>query len=68
VTVNVLGSPNSGTTDDTTAMLSYTVAANDRRMLRLSGAHRQIQLVNNDGGNATGNIAIIYAWRQWTSA
>lgn len=68
ITVNIFGSPDSGTTDDTTPMLTYTVTADDRRTLRLSGAYRQIQLVNNDGSNATGNIAITYAWRQWTSA
>ena len=68
VTVEIFGSPDSGTTDDTTALVSYTVAANDRRSLSLTGAYRQIKLTNDDGSNATGNIAIIHAWRQWTSA
>lgn len=68
VTVEVFGSPDSGTTDDTLALLTYTVAANDRRTLRLTGAYRQIKLTNNDGSNATGNITIIHAWRNWNSA
>ena len=67
VTVEIFGSPDDGTTDDTTALISYTVAANDRRTIALTGAHRQIKLTNNDGSNATGNIAIQHAWRQWTS-
>lgn len=68
VTVDVFGSPDSGTTDDTTALLSYTVAANDRRTITLTGAFRRVEITNNDGSNATGNIAIQHAWRQWTSA
>lgn len=67
VTVEVFGSTDSGTTDDTTPLLAYTVAANDRRTLILTGAYRQIKLTNNDGTNATGNIGIDHAWRQWTS-
>ncbi len=67
VTVEIFGSPDDGTTDDTTALLTYTVAANDRRTLVLTGAYRQIKLTNDDGANATGNIAIKHAWRQWTS-
>jgi len=67
VTVEIFGSPDSGTTDDTTALLSYTVDANDRRTLQLGGAYRQIKLTNDDGSNATGNITIIHAWRQWDS-
>ena len=68
VTVEIFGSPDSGVTDDTTALVSYTVAASDRRTIALTGAYRQVKLTNNDGSNATGNIAIIHAWRQWTSA
>lgn len=67
VTVSVFGSPDSGTTDDTTGLMEYTVSANDRRTLILTGNHRQISITNNDGSNATGNVAVIYAWRQWTS-
>lgn len=67
VTVEVFGSPDSGTTDDTTPLLSYTVSANDRRTIVLTGAYRQIKWTNNDGSNATGNIAADYAWRNWTS-
>ena len=67
VTVKIFGSPDSGTTDDTTALVSYTVAANDRRTIALTGPYRQISLTNDDGSNATGNIAIDHAWRQWTS-
>lgn len=68
VTVEIAGSPDSGTTNDTTPLLSYTVAANDRRTLTLTGAYRQINLTNNDDINATGNIAIIYAWRNSVSS
>ena len=67
VTVEIFGSPDSGTTDDTTPLMSYTVSADDRRTLTLTGAYRQIKLTNNDGSNATGNITIIHAWRQWSS-
>ena len=67
VTVEIFGSPDSGTTDDTTPLMSYIVSANDRRTLTLTGAYRQIKLTNNDGSNATGNITIIHAWRQWSS-
>lgn len=68
VTVEIFGSPDSGTTDDTTALVSYTVSANDIRTITVTGAYRQIKLTNNDGSNATGNISIQHAWRQWTSA
>ena len=68
VTVNVFGSPDSGTTDDTTALISYTVTANDRRTIVLDGAFRQISITNNDGSNATGNVSVYYAWRTWVSA
>lgn len=67
VTVEVFGSPDSGTTDDTTPLMSYTVDVSDRRTLVLTGPYRQIKLTNNDGSNATGNIAIDHAWRQWDS-
>lgn len=67
VKVEIFGSPDSGTTDDTTALLSYTVTANDRRTITLTGAYRQVKWTNNDGTNATGNISAAYAWRNWTS-
>ena len=67
VTVEIFGSPDSGTTDDTTALMSYTVDASDRRTLVVTGPYRQVKLTNDDGTNATGNIAIIGAWRNWDS-
>lgn len=67
ITVEFFASPDDGTTDDTTPLFEYTVSADDRRTIPITGAYRQIALTNNDGSNATGNIAIIYAWRQWDS-
>ena len=67
VLVEIVGSPDSGTTEDTTALLSYVVTANDRRTLIMTGAYRRIKLTNQDATDATGNIAIQHAWRQWTS-
>ena len=68
VVVEVFGSPDSGTTDDDVALLSYTVTASEIRTVILSGPYRQIKLTNLDGSNATGNIAIKGAWRQWTTS
>lgn len=67
VTVEIYGSPDSGTTDDTEPLVAYTVSANDRRTIQLTGAFRQISLTEDGGSNATGNITIKYAWRQWDS-
>lgn len=67
VVVEVFGSPDSGTTDDDVPLVTYTATASEVRTLTLSGAHRRVVLTNLDGSNATGNIAIKGAWRQWTS-
>lgn len=67
VTVEIFGSPDSGTTDDTTPIVTYLTDANDRRTITLTGPYRQIKLTNNDGSNATGNITIVHAWRNWSS-
>lgn len=67
VTVSVYGSADTGTTDDITALQTYSVIANDRRTLFLSGAHRQVSITNDDGSNATGNISALGAGRSWFS-
>ena len=67
VTVEFFGSSDSGTTDDTTPLHSYVVTVNDTRTISMTGPYVAVKLTNNDGGNATGNIVIDHAWRQWTS-
>lgn len=68
VTVQVLGSADSGTTDDTTVLEAYTVSANDRRTIILTGAFRRIKVTNNDGASdATGVVSALFAWRNWVS-
>ena len=65
--VDIFGSPDSGTTDDTTALMSYTVAADDIRTLVLEGAFRVVSVTNEDGSNAVTGVEINGAWRQWNS-
>lgn len=67
VTVEVFGSANSGTVDDDVPIVAYTTGTTEIRTLRLAGAHRRLLLTNDDGSNATGNISILGAWRQWDS-
>jgi hypothetical protein len=67
VTFNFFGSSNSGTTDDDTPLMSYTITASETRTVSFTGPYVAIQVVNNSA-SATGNITIIHAWRQWTSA
>lgn len=68
ITVEVFGSPDSGTIDDTVPVLSFTMTATDKRSFKLAGmAYAAIKVTNDDGSNATGVLAIKFAWRQWNS-
>jgi hypothetical protein len=67
VTFNIFSSSNSGTTDDDVPVVSYTITASETRTISVTGPYVAIQVVNNSA-SVTGNITIIHAWRQWTSA
>jgi hypothetical protein len=67
VTFNIYSSSNSGTTDDDVPLMAYTVTASETRTISVTGPFISIEVVNNSA-SVTGNITIIHAWRQWTSA
>jgi len=68
ITVEFFYSTDSGTTDDDVAAISYTTIATEVRTTSISAAYVACKVTNDDGSNATGNIEIHHAWRQWTSA
>lgn len=68
ITVEFFSSPDSGTTDDDNALPgSFSTSGTDeiRTVVVMSHPHIQVKLTNDDGSNATGNISILYAGRQW---
>jgi hypothetical protein len=68
VTVNLYSSPDSGTTDDNESLAGgFSTNGTDviKTVVVMGHAHIRAEIVNDDGSNATGNIAILYAGRQW---
>lgn len=67
-TISFYGSPDSGATFDTRALVSYRVSTNDTRTTQIFGMpFVETRVVNNDGVNQL-TVAALYAGRQWTSA
>jgi len=67
ITVDILSSPDSGTTDDTESLAGgFRTDGTDviKTVVVMGHAHIRVELTE-DSGNATGNIAILYAGRQW---
>lgn len=67
VTVEVFASPDSGTTDDDTPIMSYSTDGTDevRSLTIFAVPYIAVKITNDDGSNVTGNIAQIYAGRKW---
>lgn len=67
-TISFYGSPDSGTTFDTRALLSYRVSTDDTRTTQIFGIpFVETRIVNNDGANDLVRSAL-YAGRKWNSA
>ena len=67
VTVKAMGSVDSGTTDTDDPLYKRTVDANTKWMFIIIGIpHVNIHIINDDGSNATGNIACKYAYWKGT--
>jgi hypothetical protein len=72
-TVNLYASHDSGATIDTVALPgSFETDQSGSQIIRtvavLGIPYVQVEIVNNDGSNATGNVAIHYAMRTWSTA
>jgi hypothetical protein len=68
ITVELFSSPDSGTTDDTESLAGgFSTDGTDvtKTVVVMGHPHIQVKLTNDDGSNATGNIAILYAARTW---
>ena len=72
VTVNIYGSNDGGTTVDSTAILSFQTDGSGTRDARtipvLGHTWIQVEVVNNDGSNATGTVHVTERRRQWSSS
>ena len=70
VLVEVFGSNNGGTDDDTEPLMSFAIAsaasATKRKTFSVTGAYRAIKVTNQDSAD---NVTYDswYAWRQWSS-
>jgi hypothetical protein len=68
VTVELFSSPDSGTTDDTESLAGgFSTDGTDvkKTVVVMGHPHIQVSITNDDGSNATGNIAVLYAGRKW---
>ena len=68
VTVELFSSPDSGTTEDNTSLPGgfSTDGTDEIRTVTVMGhPYVAVKITNDDGSNATGNIAVLYAGRQW---
>lgn len=68
VTVNLFSSPDSGTTDDNESLAGgFSTDGTDvvKTVVVMGHPHIQVSITNDDGSNATGNIAVLYAGRKW---
>lgn len=68
VTVEIFDSVDGGTLFDTEAAQAYSVTSDSRRTLYLDGPRHRVRLTNEDGTHPTGNVAIVMAYRVWSSA
>ena len=68
VTVNLYSSPDSGTTDDDESLAGgFATDGTDviKTVVVMAHAYIRVSITNDDGSNATGNISVLYAGRQW---
>ena len=68
VTVNLFSSPDSGATDDNESLVGgFSTVGTDviKTVVVMAHPHIRVSITNDDGSNATGNIAVLYAGRQW---
>jgi len=68
VTVNLFSSSDSGTTDDNESLAGgFNTDGTDvvKTIVVMAHPHLRVSITNDDGSNATGNIAVLYAGRQW---
>jgi hypothetical protein len=68
ITAELFSSPDSGTTDDTESLAGgFSTDGTDvtKTVVVMGHPYIQVKLTNDDGSNATGNIAILYAGRKW---
>lgn len=70
VTIEIFSSPDSGTTEDNESLAGgFTADADVIKTITVMGhPYIAVKITNNDGSNATGNIEILYAGRQWTTS
>jgi len=68
VTVDLLSSPDSGTTDDNESLAGgFATDGTDaiKTVVVMAHPYIRVSITNDDGSNATGDIAVLYAGRQW---
>lgn len=68
VTVNLYSSPDSGTTDDDQTLPGgFATTGTDviKTVVVMAHPHVRVEITNDDGSNATGNISVLYAGRTW---
>lgn len=68
VAVNFYSSPDSGTTDDDESLAGgFSTDGTDviKTVVVMAHPHIRVSITNDDGSNATGNIAVLYAGRTW---
>lgn len=68
VTVNLYSSPDSGVTDDNESLAGgFATDGIDvvKTVVVMAHAFVRVSITNNDGTNATDNISIMYAGRNW---
>jgi len=69
ITVEIFDSPDSGTTDDDVPVITFQMTASGIKSITIKDTpHYRVLVTNDDGSNATGNLAIQHAWRQWSIA
>jgi len=70
VTVNLYGSNDGGTTVDATPLMSFETdgsGTQDTRTIPVMGhSWAQVEVINNDGSNATGTVHVTEQRRQWS--
>jgi hypothetical protein len=68
VTVEIFSSPDSGTTDDDESLAGgFSTDGTDviKTVVVMGHPHIRVEITEDGGSNATGNIAILYAGRKW---
>jgi hypothetical protein len=68
VTVELFSSPDSGTTEDDESLAGgFSTDGTDvvKTVVVMGHPYIAAKITNDDGSNATGNIAVLYAGRKW---